>query len=156
MRAPRRAALFLLLAAAAVAVAAAVRPLPPPPSASADQSAEPGEGEAAALMEVAAAMGAPSDLLASWSETLASEGSLCGWGTNWRPRCSRGYDRIHCDNTTGAITEMQVDCWEPDGLQGRVGLPVPVAVSVLPCLASVVGKCRAARLPLLPTCSKDG
>lgn len=45
-------------------------------------------------------MGASPDLLASWNETLESEGSLC----DWRPKPSA----ISCDNITGAITEMQV------------------------------------------------
>lgn len=60
------------------------------------------------LMELATAMGAPPDLLASWNETLASEGSLCGWPSILG---LAAYPRILCNNATGAITEMQVGCW---------------------------------------------
>lgn len=97
---PWRTALLLLC----LAVAAAAAP-PPPPTASGAQPAEPGEGEAAVLAGLAAAMGADPDVLASWNETVASEGSLCGWPS--QPGASTNPD-ILGDNATGAITECKL------------------------------------------------
>lgn len=116
---PWRTALLLLLAAAAVAAAA--RPPPPPPSAaSTAEPAEPGEGEAAVLIELAAAMGVPPDVLASWSEALVSEGSLCAWPSSLGLAAD---PRILCDNATGAVTKMQVGCWAEVARTGRACLP---------------------------------
>ena len=96
---------LLLLSLAAAAAAVAELPLAP---VSATQPAEPGEGEAAALAGLAAIMGAGPEILASWSEKVASEGSLCGWASYPGPSAS---GKIKCDNTTGAITDMQAECW---------------------------------------------
>ncbi len=77
-----------------------------PPAAETEAS----EGEEAALMGLAAAMGAPPALLASWNETVTTSGSLCGWGSP-APLCETSYDcgydsAVQCDPASGAITNV--------------------------------------------------
>ena len=80
--------------------AAARRPPPPPPLPA--NCTQPGAVEGAALIKLAAAMGAPPALLASWNATLAADGSLCLWGWGTPP----------CDiSTCGEFT--RVDCRDP-------------------------------------------
>lgn len=61
--------MLLLWLAAAVVLPSAAAPA---------AAAEPGAGEAAALIGLAAAMGAPHGLLASWDTSIEAKGSLCG------------------------------------------------------------------------------
>lgn len=92
--------------AVAVAVAAAEGAGPAPPissTAAHQQPAEPGAGEAAALVGLVSAMGADQQLLASLNETVASEGTLCGW--HFQHLGSFSSD-ILCNNATGAITSV--------------------------------------------------
>lgn len=87
--------LLLLLAAAGIAAAAA--------------AAEPGIDEGRALIELATAMGAAPELLASWNAILAANGTLCGWNSRVPPCNSSlcGYKTyLECNETTGAINDM--------------------------------------------------
>lgn len=96
---------FLILMALAAAAAGAAGPPASPPSVGGTGPAEPGEGEALALIDLAAAMGATPGLLADWNVTMANEGSLCGWQSlQYTP--PPNFPGIVCDNATGAITEM--------------------------------------------------